>query len=254
MDAGACHRVSLQAPEGLCWLSSVLLLLHAFPYGSSPNRTLVDCLNQARRVRRWRRVDRRKLRRFRRSEALVRNWQLQAYLFITIQEHLCVLAAMRPRGPTIKWSARAHLEEMPSEYALVCLFRALGRSVSLWTEDVDGRVDTLGDSSADVLVWSRYFERSRARNGPSAPSASLYELAVGESELHSVVLDVRTRTLFDPNFGSLAFDCAPLEFVEDVSRLVPGLDAHRVKEEAALPKPPPYVLRGLLCVLTPNQN
>lgn len=254
MHAGVGHRVSLQAPEGLCWLSSVLLLLHAFPYGSSPNRGLVECLDETRRVSRWRRVDRRKLRRFRANEPLVRNWQLQAYLFVTIQEHLCALEAIRPKSPTIKWSVRAHLEDMPSEYALVCLFCALGRSVALWTEDVDGRVDTLGDSSADVRVWSRYFERGGAQRGPVAPVASLYELAVGESELHSVVLDVRSRTLFDPNFGPLAFDRASPEFVEDIRRLVPALDSHRVEEGAALPQPPSYVLRGLLCILTPNQN
>ena len=93
----------------------------------------------------------------------MQNWQLQAYLFLTIQEHLCVLAATRPKSPTIKWSTRAHLEDMPSEYALVCLFCALGRSVALQTK-VDGRVETLGDSSADVCVWSRYFQRG-------APSA-----------------------------------------------------------------------------------
>ena len=77
---------------------------------------------------------------------------------------------------------------------------------------------------------------------------------MGESELHSVVLEVRTRTLFDPNFGPLTLDGAPVEFVEDVRRLVPAIDAHRVEEKAVLPKPPPYILRGILCVLHPNQN
>lgn len=204
--------------QGLCWVCTAVCVVNRLLHDHHPLTTSVRALSAARRIRAPRR----------RSSPQAQHLRAVA---TSIRGQLDVLCALNPRFHR-KPLARM---DIPFEYAVVCLLRAVGRRVCYVAFERNQSTESFSDGDPNAFVYSEYddaaFSNLRRLVWPHRKCIDAIELGVmtgleaDASYLHSmiVVLHEEAWVLLDPHVG-IPTAVVPTPFAQSIEHLLQRLD------------------------------
>lgn len=210
-------KITLQSNEGLCWFSSVLFLLEQLDYSESPNVELVTCLQEISKAKRLQKTKKRKINKMIGNKFTTKKtclFEYQAYILNAIDQSIHILNQIRPHAPDMKWNLRALNQDMPTEYALLCLLHSLGFHSNLNTRHIEdtNTFESYHHPCAKYVINSIYFDNVGVdvQKFVKESDTKTFELTVdiGMPYLHSIILTEVCGVwyILDPNIGTLTID------------------------------------------------